>query len=181
MLNHFKLASLSLGLLLLGACDHDDDTTPRGGKLQDPISCGGFAGLECPESLTCVDDPKDDCDPAQGGADCLGVCEAAVTQPGHGPKPRDPIACGGFAGLECPHNLSCVDDPNDDCDPAQGGADCIGVCEHAHGPKPHKQKCGDADRSYVSHDPDQCAAIRFKCADGEVAFFDECGCGCEPA
>jgi hypothetical protein len=35
----------------------------------------------------------------------------------------------------------------------------------------------DPRRSYVSRDPDQCAAIRFFCAEGE-AFFDRCGCGC---
>ena len=128
MFNFIKFASLPLGLLLLGACDHDDATL-RQGELQEPIACGGFAGLACPDELSCVDDPNDDCDPDQGGADCIGVCEPA----------------------------------------------------HGHGPKPHKQKCGDPDRSYVSHDPDQCAAIRFKCADGEVAFFDACGCGCETA
>jgi hypothetical protein len=38
------------------------------------IQCGGFAGLVCPDGLTCVDDPTDDCDPERGGADCMGVC-----------------------------------------------------------------------------------------------------------
>jgi hypothetical protein len=37
--------------------------------------------------------------------------------------------CGGFAGLKCPDpNQKCIDDPNDSCDPANGGADCIGIC-----------------------------------------------------
>jgi hypothetical protein len=120
------LASLPLGLLLLGACDHED-TAPREGELQDPISCGGCTGLVCPDGLSCVDDPQDDCDPAQGGADCMGVCEAAVDD--HEPKPHEPIACGGFAGILCPDHLICVDDPKDDCDPDQGGADCMGICE----------------------------------------------------
>ncbi|KAJ4392088.1 hypothetical protein N0V93_005709 [Gnomoniopsis smithogilvyi] len=48
------------------------------------------------------------------------------------PKPRCAVpdgACGGFAGLECTNPADvCVDDPRDDCDPLQGGADCIGVC-----------------------------------------------------
>jgi hypothetical protein len=34
---------------------------------------------------------------------------------------------------------------------------------------------------YVSRDPAQCAAIFFICQPGEVAFFNECGCGCKPA
>jgi hypothetical protein len=36
--------------------------------------------------------------------------------------------CGGIAGLPCPGNQTCVDDPDDDCDPNDGGADCGGVC-----------------------------------------------------
>ena len=50
-------------------------------------------------------------------------------------------------------------------------------------PRPRKPKrdkaCEDKDREYVSEEPATCAAIRFKCADGQVAFSDECGCGCE--
>ncbi|KAF7507109.1 hypothetical protein GJ744_010922 [Endocarpon pusillum] len=37
-------------------------------------SCGGFAGLHCPRGKVCVDDPRDSCDPRQGGADCIGTC-----------------------------------------------------------------------------------------------------------
>lgn len=36
--------------------------------------------------------------------------------------------CGGFAGIDCPGGASCVDDPSDDCDPMNGGADCGGIC-----------------------------------------------------
>ncbi|RMD83281.1 MAG: hypothetical protein D6815_07005 [Candidatus Dadabacteria bacterium] len=39
-----------------------------------PIFCGGIAGLPCPDGMTCVDYPDDDCDPAAGGADCIGIC-----------------------------------------------------------------------------------------------------------
>jgi hypothetical protein len=39
------------------------------------------------------------------------------------------VACGGFAGLKCPDAaMDCIDNPNDECDPANGGADCIGMC-----------------------------------------------------
>jgi hypothetical protein len=37
--------------------------------------------------------------------------------------------CGGIAGIRCPGAGECVDNPNDDCDPARGGADCGGVCQ----------------------------------------------------
>ena len=127
----YKLASLTLGLALVTACDHED-ITPRQGELIDPIACGGFGGLECPDGLTCVDDPADDCDPNKGGADCSGICQDT-----------GPTYCGGFGGLECPDGLTCVDDPADDCDPNKGGADCIGVCEPTpikHPPIKHPPK-----------------------------------------
>ncbi len=33
---------------------------------------------------------------------------------------------------------------------------------------------------YVSKDPDQCALLRFACAEGTEAFSNSCGCGCKP-
>ena len=36
--------------------------------------CGGILGTPCPEGFTCVDDPRDDCNPRTGGADCIGYC-----------------------------------------------------------------------------------------------------------
>ncbi len=41
----------------------------------EPAMCGGIAGFPCPErAQICVDDPRDDCDPERGGADCGGLC-----------------------------------------------------------------------------------------------------------
>ena len=42
------------------------------------------------------------------------------------------------------------------------------------------KKCGSPTRTYVSRDPEQCMAVRFFCEEG-VAFFDNCGCGCDTA
>jgi len=39
--------------------------------------------------------------------------------------------CGGIAALQCTDFTYCVDDPNDNCDPHHGGADCGGVCRCA--------------------------------------------------
>ena len=36
--------------------------------------------------------------------------------------------CGGIAGIQCNPGLICVDDPNDNCNPQLGGADCGGIC-----------------------------------------------------
>jgi hypothetical protein len=42
--------------------------------VEDKI-CGGFAGWACKEKgQMCVDDPRDDCDPKDGGSDCGGLC-----------------------------------------------------------------------------------------------------------
>jgi hypothetical protein len=89
----------------------------RGECVTDPGFCGGIAGFPCPAGQTCIDDPSDDCDPANGGADCGGIC---VTETN--------TFCGGIAGIPCPADQTCIDDPSDDCDPANGGADCGGIC-----------------------------------------------------
>ncbi len=54
--------------------------------------CGGIAGFQCPEGLRCVDDPTDNCDPANGGFDCSGICtsEGQAT----GPIPDTGISLG---------------------------------------------------------------------------------------
>ncbi|KAF2258368.1 hypothetical protein CC78DRAFT_478934, partial [Lojkania enalia] len=37
--------------------------------------CGGIAAFECEEpGQQCVDDPRDSCDPKNGGWDCGGLC-----------------------------------------------------------------------------------------------------------
>ena len=86
--------------------------------------------------------------------------------------------CGGIAGFTCAAGLTCVDDPNDGCDPERGGADCGGICQ-----KQRKPECTGQDRDpaqkYVSKDPAQCALIRFKCKDGFTYFSNDCGCGCQ--
>jgi hypothetical protein len=89
------------------------------------------------------------------------------------------IFCGGFANFPCPEGMACVDDPRDDCDPDNGGADCGGVCKRDAGPKDCNAKKKNQDKEYVA-EGDTCMVIKFFCADGMEPFFDECGCGCQP-
>jgi hypothetical protein len=125
----FALSAVTLGLaFVVPACaaNTDDDSTASGdtGDEQDIRGvkhCAGFAGLTCSGGLSCVDDPIDSCDPANGGRDCSGLCVDAKKAP----------KCGGIAGLACPSGLSCVDAPGDSCDPSKGGADCGGICVKA--------------------------------------------------
>ena len=84
----------------------------------EPARCGGFAGFECPEGEQCFDDPRDDCDPANGGADCIGVCVAGAAvcspvEPGEYGDCRAVIGyargargCVAVSGCEC--DLTCV-------------------------------------------------------------------------
>jgi hypothetical protein len=121
--------SLSLfSVVATVACGSVDDSEEASGStvgaeqdLRHGVQhCGGFAGLKCGAGLTCVDDPIDSCDPANGGKDCSGLCLDVDKAP----------KCGGIAGLACPNGLRCVDNPADACDPASG-ADCMGVCVKA--------------------------------------------------
>jgi hypothetical protein len=119
------------------------EETPTGPQcLPSGDFCGGFAGIPCGSGEECVDDPSDDCDPQNGGADCGGVCIPEA------PKQF----CGGIAAFECPGAGVCVDDPADDCDPENGGADCGGVCE--------------------------CSGVLALCLPGTVFDNDPSVCGC---
>jgi len=42
------------------------------------VFCGGIAGIPCPGAGQCIDDPSDNCDPRNGGADCGGMCVCNV-------------------------------------------------------------------------------------------------------
>lgn len=84
--------------------------------------CGGKSDGTCWCDELCVE--YGDC--------CTDAAEVCGLEP-------EPTACGGFAGLACPDGLVCVDDPDDACDPQNGGADCIGICVEE---EPQPQFCG---------------------------------------
>ena len=109
-----------------------------------------------------------------------GIGEAPLAAKG-GEQPY----CGGKGGIVCPAGSSCQDNPNDGCDPALGGMDCGGTCvaDRRQERKPNPSACRrhDPDKSYVSRNRNQCrgVAFGFVCEEGERAFYNECGCGCE--
>ena len=77
------------------------------------IKCGGHT----PTPHLCP--PDTECQGPALASDGFGSCLA----------PAAPAFCGGFANIACPVGLTCVDDPNDSCDPQHGGADCGGICQ----------------------------------------------------
>jgi hypothetical protein len=92
--------------------------------------------------------------------------------------PRNPLPpCAGFAGLACPADLRCVDDPGDSCDPKRGGADCGGICVSDN--PVCTARYTDPGRRYLAYSEASCSRIRFACMAGEEAFFEPCGCGCK--
>jgi hypothetical protein len=73
-----------------------------------------------------------------GAAGCSsGVVGGGSGDLGQNQEPQKIARCGGFAGTPCAEGFTCVDDPNDSCDPNHGGADCGGICVE----DPH-QMCG---------------------------------------
>jgi hypothetical protein len=71
------------------------------------LDCGGFSPNPhaCPDGWRCVGPDL--------ATDGTGVCLQT---------------CGGLAARPCPDGFACADDPDDDCDPEAGGADCGGLC-----------------------------------------------------
>ena len=110
------------------------------------------------------------------GSGCLPTADAA-DQTAALTEAQDGGFCGGFAGIPCAQGLTCVDDPNDDCDPNQGGRDCGGICQ-ATGEEKKSCTGEEPGYTYVNRDPARCSALRFTCPEGQSAFFNDCGCGC---
>ena len=112
-----------------------------------------------------------------------------------------PIFCGGIAGILCPDGLICIDNPNDYCDPMNGGADCGGLCivpdipqsctSNGLSPCPYGQTCFDLDQtdscSLLSSCPGVCVSIPppsgcggqldIQCPSGQICIDDLTNCG----
>jgi hypothetical protein len=71
--------------------------------------------------------------------------------------PVERVFCGGIASFPCPGAGQCVDDPTDDCDPDNGGADCGGQCA-CPGDKITARACEPG--THFDPSPRVCACVR---------------------
>jgi hypothetical protein len=74
-----------------------------------PVFCGGLANIPCPDGMRCIDDPTDDCDPANNNYDCAGMCVST---------------CHSDTGGPCAAGQACVPDPWVNCGP---DTNCVGA------------------------------------------------------
>ncbi|KAL8784992.1 MAG: hypothetical protein Q9213_003653 [Squamulea squamosa] len=87
------------------------------GYCPEPVFCGGIGNIQCAGlDEICVDDPRDTCDPNNGGRDCGGICVV---------KPPEKRLCDSRGLPPCLPGETCVHDPKSGCGAAQ---DCPGVC-----------------------------------------------------
>jgi len=94
-----------------------------------PPVCGPVCDIYCQYGnvLDANGCPTCGCNPPPADP-CATVKCPSGTQCNSGKCVPDGVSCGGLAGIPCPGAGKCVDDPNDSCDPAAGGADCGGIC-----------------------------------------------------
>jgi hypothetical protein len=105
MLEKLRMGSLLAWALICGgvaACSGAEMPPDDGGVGS---LCGGFAGLPCDEGLTCVDDPRDTCDPDNGGADCGGVCVEQCGETTCGPGTT---CCNPLRGICTRPGMVCI-------------------------------------------------------------------------
>jgi len=150
-----KNGVLACGGKSTGKCWCDTACVQYGDCCSDyQATCGGGEATECKSTADCA--TGEYCQ-APSGCDAPGVCKPkptdvvctqVITQycscegetktssngcvfdrfAHKGECEPQPKSCGGFANLPCPSGEICVENPNDSCDPQNGGADCPGMC-----------------------------------------------------
>jgi hypothetical protein len=129
-----------------------------------PRFCGGIAGIPCPDGFTWVDDPRDDCDPKLGGADCGGICVRRGGEPcGRTRCGRGEYCCNPSCGVCTPvgggcATVYCPPDPEPWPEPEPWPGERCGntVC-------PRGQYCCNASCSICA--PPNAACLMIACVD----------------
>jgi hypothetical protein len=158
-----------------GKCadDPNDSCDPAKGGAD----CAGICS--CIDIVSCPINTKFDGSPSVCSCvpvvdPCANVTCASGTHCDSGKCVSDGVACGGIAGTPCPGFGKCVDDPNDSCDPARGGADCGGICSCIQTVDCALNTKFDSSPSVCTCVPvvDPCASV--KCASGTHCDSGKC-------
>jgi hypothetical protein len=126
---------------------------------RDPASgdCHAFPSVcDIPDGWTpCGDCGLDECGPAPGAPNFLcadgslggPACERELADGSCGWRINEcpDVFCGGIAAFPCADGFTCVDNPNDSCDPNNGGADCGGICVPSAGEPCGSTTCGTGE------------------------------------
>jgi hypothetical protein len=88
-----------------------------------------------------------------------------------------------YSSDDCGNGKYCTTEDGVCNSPCRPNQTCIQVCTGTCKKDNRQSTCdyNNPERTYYGTDADTCAVIRFACADGQVPFFDDCGCGCETA
>jgi hypothetical protein len=119
MLSRARLVSVVL--VLAAACSGRPTPAPASPGAPLPVGAVSDAGAAVRTSACAVVlcGPETRCEETHGVASCVPIM-----------RPRRAF-CGGIGAIRCPDGGRCVDDADDECDPARGGRDCGGVCQPA--------------------------------------------------
>ncbi|MEE2789087.1 MAG: hypothetical protein VX589_17255, partial [Myxococcota bacterium] len=100
----------------------------------EPAACGGLLGAGCSEGQVCVDNPSDNCDPQNGGADCPGQCVE--------------VNDGCRDNAECP--------PGQRCDNGRCAGNGLCIC-----PTVAMPVCGENNQTYGNGCLARCAGVAY--------------------
>lgn len=127
------------------ACESNDDCdATEFCAYEASDECGVAGSGECaprPEACIAIYDPVCGCDGETYGSAC-SAANQGMSVASDGECPVEPAFCGGIAGIQCPDGQTCIDNPDDGCDPANGGADCGGICVDEPDPNSCEGSCG---------------------------------------
>jgi hypothetical protein len=175
-----KLApSVSLALLAFLANGCTSDVVGSEEELRQ--RCGGIQGLVCPEGYTCIDDPRDGCDPAGGGADCGGICRRArrtrcdYNAPGKVYYGQSLDECSRIRFACAPGTEYFADDCGCGCQDTGEGCAAIGLCVEGYVWDETTCECVPAPGDV------QCGGFAgLSCPNAENICVDLPGDGCDP-